>query len=76
MPNYQAIQFAYGSVPVFLLLLGILIQNIIRQGRREEMLRNSILGRLTSVETEMKGVNTHLSRVEGHLHLTTDLVSN
>jgi hypothetical protein len=75
MPNYQAIQFAYGSVPVFLLLLGILIQNI-RQGKREEMLLNSILGRLTSVETEMKGVNTRLSRVEGHLHLTTDLVSN
>jgi len=56
MPNQQALEVFYGTVPLILILLGIWL--------REQMLLKDILARLGRIETQIAGVAKRLIVLE------------
>jgi len=56
MPNNQALQVFYGTVPLILILAGIWF--------REQMLLNDILARLRSIETILGRASERLTVLE------------
>jgi len=59
MPNNQALQVFYGTVPLILILLGIWL--------REQMLLKDILARLRSIDESLKETNKAISGVKERL---------
>lgn len=59
MPNNQALQVFYGTLPLILIICGVWF--------REQMLLKDILARLGRLETKFDTMMERIGRVEGRL---------
>ena len=59
MPNNQALQVFYGTLPLILILIAAWM--------RESMLLKDILGRLGKIEVAVAGVKEELSKIKERL---------
>jgi hypothetical protein len=68
MPNAQALQVFYGSIPLILVIAGFYATTL-QQGRKDNLLLKSILDRLLSIETETKEIRKELGKIRERLTL-------